>query len=132
MASARHEHPARTNCENPRSSAKNGREVGVSLSLTLNDGVLEAIAQRAAELVLERMPAPSPGRFVTVPEAAELLRCKRQRVDDLLSQRRLSRFKEGGRTLLDRAEVEALVQVDRVARPLPTGAAGSMARGVAG
>jgi excisionase family DNA binding protein len=75
---------------------------------------VEAIAERAAELVLERHvtadPSAAASPFVTPMEAAELLRCDRQRVYDLLSKRRLSRLKEGGRTLLDRAEVLALVR----------------------
>ena len=85
--------------------------------------LLEAVAERAAELVLERgADAVLTSPFVSVPEAAELLRCERQRVYDLLSQRRLSRLKEGGRTLLDRSEVIALVREEtqrRVAQPLP-------------
>jgi excisionase family DNA binding protein len=44
---------------------------------------------------------------MTIPEAAEYLRCSRQRVDDLLSQGRLTRIKEGRRTLVARAEIEA-------------------------
>lgn len=42
---------------------------------------------------------------MTIPEAAEYLRCSRQRVADLLSQRKLTRYKDGGRTLVTRAEV---------------------------
>lgn len=45
--------------------------------------------------------------YLSVPEAAAYLRCKRQRVDDLLSQGVLSRIKEGGRTLVSRAELKA-------------------------
>ena len=48
----------------------------------------------------------SESPYLTVVEAAELLRCRRQRVDDLLSQRRLARYKDGSRTLVSRAEVE--------------------------
>jgi excisionase family DNA binding protein len=43
---------------------------------------------------------------MTIPEAAAYLRCSRQRVDDLLSQRRLARVKEGSRTLVRREEVD--------------------------
>jgi excisionase family DNA binding protein len=46
---------------------------------------------------------------MTIPEAAEYLRCSRQRIDDLLSQRRLRRYKDGSRTLVSRAEVEVYV-----------------------
>ena len=54
--------------------------------------------------------ADSKGRWrldMTIPEAAEYLRCSRQRIDDLLSQRRLMRFKEGARKLVRRDEIEA-------------------------
>ena len=44
--------------------------------------------------------------FMTIPEASAYLRCKRQRIDDLLSTRRLTRVKEGRRTLVLRSEVE--------------------------
>jgi excisionase family DNA binding protein len=77
----------------------------------LSADVVEAIAERAAEIVLERVAtsaAASP--YMTVPEAAEFLRAKRQRVDDLLSSGRLSRFKDGSRTLVSRAELEAYVE----------------------
>jgi excisionase family DNA binding protein len=44
---------------------------------------------------------------VTVIEAADLLRAKRYRVDDLLSRGTLTRIKDGSRTLIERAEIEA-------------------------
>lgn len=47
---------------------------------------------------------------MTIPEAAEYLRCSRQRIDDLLSQRRLTRFKDGARTLVSRAELATYVE----------------------
>jgi excisionase family DNA binding protein len=50
--------------------------------------------------------------YMTVPEDAEYLRCRRQRVDDLLSARRLRRCKDGARTLVSRAEIEEYVRED--------------------
>lgn len=107
------------------------------LTFELPASVLEKLVERAALIVLERLAAAAPpaSRFVTVFEAAELLRCRRQRVDDLLSQRRLSRFKEGGRTLVSRAEVEALVLEEsarRVASALPRASGNGSGSGVAG
>ena len=66
-----------------------------------------ALADRVAELEarLARVAMQSQSPYLTVIEAAELLRCKRKRVDDLLSQRRLSRHKNGSRTLVSRAEL---------------------------
>jgi excisionase family DNA binding protein len=77
----------------------------------LREAQMEEIARRAAVLAgLDLRPRPlSP--YLTIPEAAAYLRCKRQRVDDLLSQRRLSRVKDGGRTLIVRDELEAYLGV---------------------
>ena len=71
-------------------------------------------AEVLAELRSEQRPASSP--YLTIPEAADLLRCSRGRIDNLLSARRLSRVKEGGRTLLLRAEVEAYPRVEEARR----------------
>lgn len=73
---------------------------GVPVRLLLGS---EALATVAAAV---RPAAPAPPPYVTIPEAAELLHCKRQGVDDLLSQRRLSRYKDGSRTLVSRAEID--------------------------
>jgi excisionase family DNA binding protein len=84
------------------------------------DELLEAIAARAAQLVLERVqPAPGPvSAYLSVDEAAELLRAKPQRVYDLLSARRLTRFKDGARVLVSRTELENYL-AGRVAPVLP-------------
>jgi excisionase family DNA binding protein len=76
--------------------------------LELPADALEAIAERAAALVLASLPNASPhSPFFSVDEAAEFLRAKPQRVYDLLSAGRLSRFKDGSRVLVSRAELEA-------------------------
>src|SRR4051794_20464214 len=74
----------------------------------------EAVTRLAAALA-PHFPAPA-SPYMTVPEAAEWLRCKRQRVDDLLSARRLTRYKDGRRTLVLRSEVEALLRAGAPAR----------------
>jgi len=80
-------------------------------SLALPPGLVETIARRAAELVLEQLQTgrSSESPYLTIPEAATYARCKRQRIDDLLSSRRLSRYKDGRRTLVLRAELDALL-----------------------
>jgi excisionase family DNA binding protein len=85
----------------------------VRLVVDLSDEQVEAIAERAAELVLERLPSPPTSEFLNVHEAAELIRAKPQRVYDLLSAGKLTRYKDGSRTLVARSEV--------VARLLPSG-----------
>ena len=90
--------------------------MSVSIALHVGDQALDvaldddALAAIAAALPTQRTE-PSP--FLTVVEAAEFLRCKRQRIDDLLSQRRLTRHKDGRRTLVSKAELEQLVTEGR-------------------
>lgn len=78
---------------------------GTPVPVTLDDAALAAIAAALPDAGTE-IPE---SKFLTIAETAELLRCKRQRVDDLLSSGRLTRHKEGGRTLVSRAELEAHV-----------------------
>jgi excisionase family DNA binding protein len=77
---------------------------GIQVPLTLDPEALALIAAALAEQQHGREPAASP--LLTIAEAATHLRCKRQRIDDLLSQRRLTRIKEGRRTLIRRDEIE--------------------------
>ena len=87
-----------------------GRTGLVSVSLEFTDDSQRQLIEQVVALVLERLPQPDPpSPYMTTEEAADFLRCSRQRVHDLLSSGRLSRRKEGGRTLVLRAEVEALV-----------------------
>lgn len=80
------------------------------VALTLSTAHVEALVEECVRRALARMPAPAVASpWMTTEEAAEYLRCKPQRVHELVSRGDLSRHKEGGRLLLDRAEVEALV-----------------------
>ena len=86
----------------------------MKLALEIPDDLIETIARQAAALLTaqaDRADLPSP--YVTTDQAAEHLRCSRQRIHDLLSQGRLTRLKEGRRTLLLRSELDELVQLDR-------------------
>jgi hypothetical protein len=51
------------------------------LVISLSDDALEAVARRAAELVLEQARPVGGSPLMTCVEAAEYLRCARQRVD---------------------------------------------------
>ncbi len=84
--------------------------------------LIETIAARAAKIVLARQRSDTPSKtaspYMTIPEAAEYLRCSRQRIDNLLSAGRLTRIKDGGRTLVDRREIEEyLVRSPRRGNP---------------
>jgi excisionase family DNA binding protein len=74
---------------------------GARVPVVLDDDALAAIATAVAP-----PPAPAASPYMTIVEAAEYLRCKRARVDDLLSQQRLTRFKDGARTLIARDELQ--------------------------
>jgi excisionase family DNA binding protein len=88
---------------------------GPELALALPPDLVEAIAERAAELVREKLAqqAGAVSPYLTIPEAAAYARCKRQRIDDLLSARRLTRYKDGRRTLVLKAELDAWLQRTR-------------------
>ena len=75
------------------------------LTLSVPPALLEEVARMAAELVAERLTPQPVSEFLTVPETAEILRAKPQRVYDLLSDGRLTRLKDGSRVLISRAEV---------------------------
>lgn len=91
----------------------------MNVALQLSEEVLEAIARRAAALVLERqaLEREQASPYVSIEEAAEFLRCKPRRVYDLRSSGRLASYSEGGRALVDRAELELLVVEDGLVVP---------------
>jgi excisionase family DNA binding protein len=83
--------------------------VSDGFALTVPASLAESIAERAAEIVLtrlcdQRLTPASP--YLTVDEAADHLRCSRQRIYDLCSARRLTRYKDGRRLLVSRAELD--------------------------
>ena len=91
-----------------------------ALSLSLPASLIAEIARSAAALVLQELDRThkQSSPYLTIPEAAAYARCKRQRIDDLLSARRLTRYKDGRRTLVLRAELEAhLVSTTGPGRP---------------
>ena len=83
------------------------------LSAVFAPDVLEAIEhlidERAAELAqtLAVRAMRKRSEYLTVQEAADMIRADRQRVYDLLSSGRLTRHKDGSRVLIRRAELEA-------------------------
>ena len=85
------------------------------MTLSVPPELVEEIAQRAAAIALERLrvEAETAPRLLTVPEAAEYLRAKPQRVYDLLSDGRLTRKKDGSRVLVDRQELDRYLAGNR-------------------
>lgn len=81
------------------------------LALTVLVAGLPVIAELPPESVealraaLGPAPSPVPSPYVTADEAAELLRCRRRRIYELVSDGRLSRHGDGRRLLLARGQV---------------------------
>lgn len=83
------------------------------LSVALDDDQVATLAAALAEHLREDPPparCAGASEYLTVPEAAALLRCKAQRVYDLLSQGRLRRYKDGSRVLVREDELRAHVR----------------------
>jgi excisionase family DNA binding protein len=77
------------------------------LSLTLPPEALEAIAQRAADLLAERN-GKVPADYLTPQEAADYMRCgSKQRLYDLVSQGRIEPCRDGTRLLFKRSTLDA-------------------------
>ncbi len=68
--------------------------------------VAEVTSRVLAEIRAEQSAASGGSPYLSVREAAELMRASRGRIYDLLSQRRLTRYRDGTRVLLSRAEIE--------------------------
>lgn len=79
---------------------------GEALALAVPAELVELVAERAAELVAERLAAPVEP-LLSVEQAAAYLACKPKRIYDLCSQRRVPFVKDGSRTLIRRADLDA-------------------------
>jgi excisionase family DNA binding protein len=84
------------------------------LTFTLD---LEAIAQRAAEIVAERLERNDADGFLDVAGAAEFLACKSDRIYALKSAGRIPFYKDGSRLLFDKAELREWVRNGGGKRP---------------
>lgn len=79
------------------------------LYLAFPPHLVEALANRAAELVLEQMPKPAEP-YLAVDQAARYMACAPKRIYDLCSQRRIPFAKDGSRTLLRREDLDAYLE----------------------
>jgi excisionase family DNA binding protein len=82
--------------------------VSDELRIEVPPELVEQIARRAAEIVLQRQQAEAEQpRWMTVPKAAAYIDAEPQRIYDLASDGRLTRHKDGSRLLIDRRELDA-------------------------
>lgn len=86
---------------------------------TLLDGVGLALApaflDQLADAVSVRVSAPSP--WMNVDRAAEYLDYPKKRIQNLTSQKRIPHYKEGGRVLYRRDELDAWLADHREGPP---------------
>jgi excisionase family DNA binding protein len=80
------------------------------VNLELSDNELDQLADKLAERLAAKLQPAEPSPYLSIPEAADYLRCSRHRIDDLLSARRLRRVKEGRRTLIRRDELARYIE----------------------
>lgn len=77
------------------------------LAVTFPPELIEAIAQRTAEILADRLDEPSDGWF-DADAAAEHLRCPRSRIYELVERRKLRPHRDGRRLLFRRADLDAI------------------------
>ncbi|MBA3914896.1 MAG: helix-turn-helix domain-containing protein [Acidobacteriales bacterium] len=77
--------------------------------LDIRDAIEEALLPRIREIVADELKKEPQSKFVDVNEAAEILRCRPQRIYNHASEGKLRRFKDGSRVLFARKDVENLI-----------------------
>lgn len=77
--------------------------------LGVPDELVEKIAERAAQLVIERV-RHEPEGYIGVQEAADFLACPTSRIYALVSSRRIPHYRDGSRLLFDRSELKEFVR----------------------
>jgi excisionase family DNA binding protein len=80
----------------------------IELTITLTEEQLAEIAERAAALVAVGQPECSP--WLNVAEAAEHLRCGKDRIYDLIALGKLHPRRDGRRVLLHRDDLDAYIE----------------------
>ncbi len=81
----------------------------LQVTLTLSAEQVDLIAERVAA-ILAGQQQPQQGRWLTIDQAADYVGAKRQRIYDLRAKGRLSKTGDGGRVLIDRHELDALIE----------------------
>jgi excisionase family DNA binding protein len=82
----------------------------LDVTVTLSAGALQAIAA-AVEAKLQPTAQLAESPYLTVREAATYIRARPQRICDLLSSRRLSKYKDGTRVLIRRSDLDDYLEL---------------------
>jgi excisionase family DNA binding protein len=78
--------------------------------------LVDEIVERLKPIVVDELRAEQESPYLTVTEAAALLRAKPQRIYDLFSDGRLRRYGSAGARLVSRAELVAFAENGSEAR----------------
>jgi excisionase family DNA binding protein len=89
----------------------------LSASFSLPPDAIEAIASRAAEIVLESEASADGGGYIDAAGAAAFLSCPISRIYSLVSAGRIPHHRDGSRLLFDRCELRAYVRAGGAKRP---------------
>jgi len=87
------------------------------LSLELTDELVKELAERVADLLADRHPAPADAGYLDVAGAADFLACPPSRVYALTSAARIPVHRDGSRLLFDRDELREYVNNGGARRP---------------
>lgn len=80
------------------------------ITITLPTEVVEELTRRVTEAVARSVEALRVPDLLTTTQAAAYLNCKRQRIYDLRSRGDLPVVREGGRILIRRGDLDALLE----------------------
>lgn len=100
----------------PPAPTRAGGPSNGALSLALPPELVEVVAERAAEIVAERL-APLTEPWVGVDQAAEHLACPKSRIYALVSAQRIPHEKDGSRLLFRRSDLDEWLEQGGGTRP---------------
>lgn len=80
----------------------------IELTVRLTDEQLAEIARQAVALIPPSEPSASP--WLNVTDAAERLRCRKDRIYDLIALGKLHPRRDGRRVLLHRDDLDAYIE----------------------
>jgi excisionase family DNA binding protein len=83
------------------------------LALEVPASLIDALAERVADIVLERLQIGSERRWLTVDQAADYVGRTPQAIRGLVKRGELTPYKPDGRLQLDRHELDAWMRGER-------------------
>jgi hypothetical protein len=92
-------------------------DAGTALAVALPDEVVEAIAERAAQILADRQPATEDGWLRGAARIAAYIDCPCSRVYALVSARRIPVHRDGSALIARRSELDRWIREGGGRRP---------------